>query len=738
MKSNMRPEILFPLFADITTLTGVGAKTKQLLSRLAGDRVANIIYHLPSAIVDRRNMPNVPEMQDGMVVTAIVEIDEYLPPARKYDKNSPFKVRCYTPTGYITLVFFNAYPDFIEKQLPKGEKRVVSGRVERFNGEVQIAHPDYIAPVSELENIRKVEPQYPLTAGIAKKNLLKILSDALKRAPTLPEWIAPDFLNKNGWASWQESLLKAHHPLSEEDLSLHSKHIKRLAYDELLANQLALLLMRKFVTKDGGQAIAGDGSLRAQLLEKLPFKLTAGQEEVIAEIIADQKSESRMMRLLQGDVGSGKTVVALFAALNAVEAGKQVAIMAPTEILAMQHYKWISSILSAHGCKVELLLGRTKAAARTEILTGLKNNEINIIIGTHALFQKSVEFADLGLAIIDEQHRFGVEQRTALAKKGKNVDVLLMTATPIPRTLTLTMYGDMECSRLTDKPQGRLPIDTRIVPAARMKHIIEGLWRVIDKGEKIYWICPLIEESEKTDLAAAEERFADLNKIFKGRVGLMHGRMKADEREKVMINFRGIEGTNIDSSEANARSSGAQNRSIQDIREDSSTRTTSKSSTGIDILVATTVVEVGVDVPDATVIIIEHAERFGLSQLHQLRGRVGRNDKQSSCVLLYHGLGEIAAERLKIMRESNDGFRLAEEDLRLRGGGDLLGTKQSGMPDFKVANLYEHFDLLKAANNDAREIVKNDPQLESPRGNALKNLLYLFGYDMQIKYLKAA
>jgi ATP-dependent DNA helicase RecG len=690
----MRPEVLFPLFADISSLAGVGAKTKQLLARLTGDRVASVIYHLPSGIIDRRNMPAVKDMIDGSVVTVVAQVDGYIPPHKAHDKSSPFRVRCYNETGFVNLVFFHAYPDSLKKQLPMGQKRVISGKVERFNGEVQIPHPDYIAPISELDNIRKVEAQYPLTQGIGRKNLLKILKDALARVPELPEWLEPKLIQAQGWDNWKASLFKAHSPQNPEDIDKQSRHNTRLAYDELLANQLALLLVRKNINKAGGVVIKGDGRLCNRLREKLPFKLTGGQEEVIAEILADQRDSTRMMRLLQGDVGAGKTVVALFAALNAVEAGKQVAVMAPTEILASQHYNWISRVTEGMPCKVELLLGKTKGKERERILAELKSGEVSIVVGTQSLFQEAVEFADLGLAIIDEQHRFGVEQRAALAKKGAAVDVLLMTATPIPRTLTLTMYGDMECSRLTDKPAGRKEIDTRIVPASRINHIVEGLWRVIDKGEKIYWICPLIDESEKTDLAAAEERFADLNKIFKGRVGLVHGRIKGEEREKVMLDFRDGD---------------------------------------IDILVATTVVEVGVDVPDATVIIIEHAERFGLSQLHQLRGRVGRNDKQSTCILLYHGLGEVAAERLKIMRESNDGFYLAEEDLRLRGGGDLLGTRQSGMPEFKVADFYHHFDLLKAANDDARSIIANDPDLASPRGKALRTLLYLFGYDGQVK-----
>lgn len=692
----MRPQILFSLFEDVSNLVGVGAKTSLLFKKLAGDNVVNVIYHLPTSVVDRRQMPAIGQMQEVQVVTCIVQIEQHILPSKPNDKKSPYKVRCYNETGFLTLVFFGAYPNYLKKQLPVGAKLVISGTVDKFGGGVQITHPDYIASVSDLEKIRKVEAVYPMTAGIGRKTLLKVIDDALKRIKPLPEWIEPSYLQKNNWDSWANSLKKAHNPQEPEEVNPTYPTRCRLAYDELLANQLALALVRKYVNKSGGLAMRGDGRLRAKLLESLPFKITEGQIQVIREINADQESDNRMMRLLQGDVGSGKTVVALMAALNAVEIKKQVAIMAPTEILAMQHYKWIANILEPIGCKVALLIGKIKGKQRDKILDELKSGAIDIIIGTHALFQEAVEFHDLGLTVIDEQHRFGVVQRATLAKKGNNVDVLLMTATPIPRTLTMTLYGDMECSRLTDKPSGRKEIDTRIVPAARINDIVERFWSVIDKNEKIYWICPLIEESEASDLATVEERHKALSRIFKGRVGLVHGRMKPDEREKVMLDFK--EGD-------------------------------------IDILVATTVVEVGVDVPDATVIIIEHAERFGLSQLHQLRGRVGRNDKKSSCILLYHALGDIAKQRLQIMRESNDGFYLSEEDLRLRGGGDMLGTKQSGLPEFKVADLYHHMDLLKDAHNDTKHIMQSDPFLISERGKALKTLLYLFGYESQVSYL---
>jgi ATP-dependent DNA helicase RecG len=694
----MRPNILFPLFSDIASLSGVGAKTRGVLKRLVGDKVVDVIYNLPINAIDRRQMPDISDMVEGEVVTSIVKIEQHIQPAKSYDKSSPFKIRCYNKTGFITLVFFNAYPKYLIKQLPLGKQKVISGKVEKFGGEVQIIHPDYIEPISNLDKVKIVEPVYPLSAGIGKKTIQNITNDALKRVNPLPEWISLDIIKRHKWESWANCIIKSHKISDVDDVSANSNIRKRLVYDEFLANQLALAIVRKYVNKTDGISMCGDGSMRKKLLDQLPFQLTEGQAQVIKEINADQEADGRMVRLLQGDVGSGKTVVALIAALNVVELKKQVAIMSPTEILALQHYKWISKITEAMDCNVELLIGKTKGKKREVILEDLKLGKVDILIGTHALFQETVEFNDLGLIIIDEQHRFGVAQRSSLANKGKSVDVLLMTATPIPRTLTMTLYGDMECSRLTDKPVGRKEVDTRVLHVSKLSNIVQRLRAVIDKGEKIYWICPLIEESEASSLANVEERYSALSKVFPNKVGVVHGRMKSQEREEVMMEFK--EGD-------------------------------------VDILVATTVVEVGVDVPNATVIIIEHAERFGLSQLHQLRGRVGRNDKQSSCILLYHDLGEISQKRLKIMRESNDGFYLSEEDLKLRGGGDVLGTKQSGLPDFKVADLYHHMDLLKEANEDAKNIIISDPLLESKRGEALKILLYLFGYDKQLSYLES-
>ncbi len=693
----MRSPILFPIFAPINVLKGIGPKLSESISRLCGSQLVDLLWHLPVSLIDRRAMPTIPEMQSGSIVTICVEIQQHIaPPPHK--KNLPYKIRCYHASGFLTLVYFRVKGDYLKHQMPEGCTRVVSGKVERFNNEIQITHPDYVEPIEKLESIKTVEPIYPLTHTLSRKVIHKAVLGALKNAPNLPEWIEPRFLQREGWKSWKESLEAVHHPQNIDALSPHHPARKRLAYDELLAFQLSMRLLRERATKEKGNSITPHGKLKEKLLNILPFKLTNGQIKAIGEIEKEQQKPERMMRLLQGDVGSGKTIVSLIAMLNTVECGMQAAIMAPTEILARQHYKSIAPYADALGLKLAFLAGSVKGKQRSDILTQLESGEIHMIIGTHALFQEQVKFHKLGLIVIDEQHRFGVNQRMTLAEKGQSPDILLMSATPIPRTLTLTLYGDMECSMIHEKPEGRKPIDTRIISKNRMEDAVEGIKRIIKEGNKAYWICPLVEESESSDLTAVETRFTELKKHFGSAVGLVHGQMPTEQREKTMAEFR---------------------------------------DGNIHLLVATTVIEVGVDVPDATVIIIEHAERFGLSQLHQLRGRVGRNNRDSSCLLMYHTLGSISKERLQIMRNSNDGFFIAEEDLRLRGGGEMLGTKQSGFMDFRLANPYEHHDLLLAASDDAKLIFNQDPHFTTERGKALRVLLYLFEYDKQLQYAKA-
>ena len=691
----LRPEVLFPLYAPVITLPGVGPRLGKLFERLAGPSVVDLLWHLPTGIIDRRLSPKVREASAGTIATLTVQVDGHLPGHGK----RPYRVRCRDDTGFLHLVFFHAKADYLARQLPLGATRIVSGRVEHFNNEIQITHPDYILSPEEASQLKAIEPVYGLTTGLTLRMVQKAVTAALGRTRDLPEWLDPALQRRQGWPDWHAALLQAHAPESEDALAPSALARQRLAYDELLANQLAIALVRASNKRLPGRRITGDGRLRRPTIEALPFGLTGSQLQALAEIDGDMAAPARMMRLLQGDVGSGKTVVALMAMLNAVECGGQAVLMAPTEILCRQHLATIETLAALSGVAVTLLTGREKGRARRDILDSLASGAAQIVIGTHALFQSEVAFHDLALAVIDEQHRFGVEQRMALSAKGSAVDILVMTATPIPRTLLLTSYGDLDASLLREKPAGRKSIATRTIPLSRLDEVVAAAERALARGTKIYWICPLVEESEMVDLADAEARYAQLSALFGNRVGLVHGRMKGPEKDRVMAAF--AEGD-------------------------------------VGLLVATTVVEVGVDVRKATIMVIEHAERFGLAQLHQLRGRVGRGDAASSCLLLYAApLGETAKARLSIMRESDDGFRIAEEDLRLRGGGELLGTRQSGMPELRLADLASHQDLLAIAQDDARLILTRDPELKSPRGEALRTLLYLFQRDAAVRFVRA-
>ncbi|HUE18340.1 MAG TPA: ATP-dependent DNA helicase RecG [Stellaceae bacterium] len=692
----MRPTILNGLFAPVTALKGVGPRFGELFERLTGPHIAELLWHLPTDIIDRSFQPTIAEAPPGRIATLTVKVETHEKP---HNPRQPYRVRCRDGSGTIDLVFFHAKGDYLERALPLKSTRLVSGKVERFHGQAQMTHPDHILDPAAPEKMRLIEPVYGLTAGLTLRVVQKAIDAAVRRAPELPEWCDADYLRRQGWAAWRASLETSHNPQKIEDTFPDAKPRERLAFDELLANQLAIAVMRGMTRKLPGRAIKPKGELRAKVMAQLPFKLTGAQLNALAEISADMAAPSRMLRLLQGDVGSGKTVVALLAMLDAVEAGGQTALMAPTEILARQHLATLTKLTEGANVEIALLTGREKGRARETVLEGLSGGRIGIAIGTQALFQDQVEFKDLALAVIDEQHRFGVEQRVALSDKGRGVDILVMTATPIPRTLLLTSYGDLDASRLDEKPAGRQKIATSTLPIERIAEIETAVKRALTKGAKIYWICPLVEESEDSDLKAAEERFTELKALFGAKVGLVHGRMKGPERDKAMAEFSGG---------------------------------------GIDLLVATTVIEVGVDVRDATIMVIEHAERFGLAQLHQLRGRIGRGDKPSACLLLYTPpLTETAKARLSILRESEDGFRIAEEDLRLRGPGEVLGTRQSGEQQFRIADLAIHGDLLAAAGDDARLILARDPELETPRGTALRTLLYLFERDAAVRYLRS-
>ncbi len=692
----MRPDILNPLFAPVTSLKGVGPRLAKLFETLGLPLVVDLLWHLPAGLIDRSFAPKIADAPDGVIATMTVTIEAHQIPN---NPRQPYRVKCRDETGTLFLVFFHVKGDYLEKLLPVGATRVISGKIEHYNNVVQITHPDHIFSPEDAAKMKPVEPVYGLTAGLSLRIMGKAVESALTRVRDLPEWLDPAYQQREGWTSWRASLEAAHTPERAEDFEPTTKPRMRLAYDELLANQLALGLMREHVKRVAGRSVTAPGTLRAKVFAGLPFSLTPSQRRSIDEIAHDMAQPSRMMRLLQGDVGSGKTVVGLAAMLDAVEAGAQAALMAPTEILARQHYATLTKLAQGSGVEIALLTGREKGKPRAAILERLAAGQIGIAVGTHALFSDDVVFKDLALAVIDEQHRFGVEQRMALAEKGDGVDILVMTATPIPRTLMLTAYGDLDSSHLTEKPAGRKPITTRTLPADRLPDVIQAVKRALDSGTKIYWICPLVDESELSDLAAATERFEALKKIFGARVGLVHGKMKGAERDVAMAAF----------------ANGA-----------------------IDLLVATTVVEVGVDVPAATIMVVEHAERFGLAQLHQLRGRIGRSDAASTCLLVYTApLSATATARLKILRDSDDGFRIAEEDLRLRGAGEVLGTRQSGMPELRLADLAVHSDLLATAREDTKLILTRDPTLASPRGEALRTLLYLFGRDHAVRYIRS-
>ncbi len=693
----MRPEKLFPLFSDIQALAGVGPRVAQYLERLAGSRVIDLLWHLPTGFVDRRWEPKISELVPGRIATLRLKIGKHRKSPRR---GIPYKIAASDQTGKLTLVFFRAQESYLLEQLPEQSERIVSGRVDSYADKLQMVHPDYILKPDQRAALPAIEPVYPLTLGLSNRTLQKALKGALKEMPELPEWIDPGFLKQQQWPSWRQALEAAHTPKSEADIQPQAPQRQRLAYDELLASQMALALVRLQAKKSKGRVNKATGRLQAVVRSGLPFVLTASQEQVLGEIQADMAAPEAMLRLLQGDVGSGKTVVALLAMLSAVEAGAQAALAAPTEILARQHFMDLKPRLEVAGVRLAFLSGRTSKNERQKILTDLEQGRLNLIVGTHALLQEDVKFKDLGLVVVDEQHRFGVYQRLALSRKGRTApDVLVMTATPIPRTLSLTVYGDMEVSRITEKPPGRRPVTTRVILLKRLDQVIAAMRRALEKGDRIYWVCPLVAESEVLDLSAAEDRFETLSGIFPGQVGLVHGRLKGEKKDAAMADF---------------------------------------TAGRLQILVSTTVIEVGVDVPEATVMIVEHAERFGLAQLHQLRGRVGRSSRPSSCLLLRgENLSEVARSRLAIMRQTDDGFRIAEEDLRLRGAGEILGTRQSGFPQFRVVDLARQASLLEPARDDARLAVEKDPGLSTPRGRALRILLYLFEREAAVRYLKS-
>ena len=690
-----RPEILFPLFAGLEGLDGIGPKTAKALAALQIEAPRDLLFHLPHNLIDRTRRDTIRGLEFPAMATVEVTVGQHRAPSTR---SRPYRVHVHDSEQDFQLVFFQARAGWLQRLLPTGQRRLVSGKVELFDGIAQMVHPDYVLRPEEGESLPRVEPVYPLTAGVTQKLLVRAVASALARAPDLPDWIDPALREKEGWPDWHAALSAAHAPQSLADLAADSPARKRLAYDEVMAHQITLSLARARQRRKPGRSSMGTGDLQARVLAALPYAPTGAQRRATQQIAADMAAPRRMTRLLQGDVGAGKTLVAFMALLTAVEAGGQGVMMAPTEILARQHLESLTPLAQAAGVSLTLLTGRDKGAERTAKRAALAEGRAQIVLGTHAVFQDGVEFADLRLAIIDEQHRFGVAQRAALAGKAAQVDVLVMTATPIPRSLALTQYGDMDVSVLDEKPPGRQPVTTALVSTARLSEVVAHLESAIADGRQAYWVCPLVEESEVSDLTAAEARFAHLRAALgDGVVGLVHGQLPPAEKDAAMARF--VAGKTK-------------------------------------LLVATTVIEVGVNVPNASIMVIERAESFGLAQLHQLRGRVGRGAAASTCLLVYEApLGETAARRLKLLRDTEDGFRIAEEDMAIRGAGDLIGTAQSGLPRFRVADLERQAGLMMLAQRDARKLLADDPDLSTPRGQAARVLLWLMQQDRAIRYL---
>jgi len=690
-----RPEALYPLFAGLETLGGIGPKTAQLMSALAISAPRDILFTLPHSGIDRHRRDSVSDAVLPEVLTVAITIGSHIPPRKK---GGAYRINVQDAGTGFQLVFFHARGDYWKRVLPEGARRVVSGRVEMFDGMIQMVHPDHIFPEAEAAQIPLFEPVYPLTAGLTQKIMTKAVVGAISLVPELGEWIDPAQKTKARWPDFAEALQIAHHPTAQSDLMLTAPARERLAYDELMAHQVTLALARARERKAKGRITTGDGRLQARVQAQLPYQPTAAQTRAVLEINADMAAESRMSRLLQGDVGSGKTLVAFMAMLRAVEAGGQGVLMAPTEILARQHLEGLRPLAEHAGVVLEILTGRDKGRERAAKLAALASGNIQLLVGTHAVFQRDVVFHDLRLAIVDEQHRFGVRQRLELGRKGEFADVLVMTATPIPRSLALAQYGDMDVSVLDEKPPGRKPIKTALISIDRMDEVISRLQAVMREGRQCYWVCPLVEESEIIDLASAEDRFKRLRSALgEGVVGLVHGQMPAAEKDAAMARFQAGE---------------------------------------TKVLVATTVIEVGVNVPNATIMVIERAETFGLAQLHQLRGRVGRGEAASTCLLMYQApLSDTGRQRLEVLRETEDGFVIAETDLRMRGAGDLIGTAQSGLPRFRVADLERQSALMEVAQSDARKVLADDPTLSSERGTAVRNLLWLMRQDEAIRLL---
>ena len=647
------------LLSDLTSLKGVGIKTTNLLKKKKINNIFDLLWKLPKSSTDRSLSSNIKDLRIGENQTITVVPQKYSFPRIR---NLPNKVSCSDETGEIDCIFFNSYEGYVKKILPLGQEITVSGKIGFFRNKYQLTNPKYISEDASL--IKQKHNTYSLTEGISEKIYNKIINQIINKLPPLSEWHSNNILKKFGNINWNDAIVELHKP--ENVGKFKDNFYQRLAFDEIFSTFLVNSEIRKKIKKIKKQCKKYNLEKQNTIIKKLDFILTKDQKKTLDEINSDLSSSNKMFRLLQGDVGSGKTIVSLLAAYNAVNAGFQVAVMAPTEILARQHFNFAKKLFE-NDVNMEIISGKLDYKTKKNLLDKLANNKIDIIFGTHAIFQKKVNFKNLGLIIIDEQHKFGVNQRKRLSDKGgDNCDVLLMTATPIPRTLTMTMYGDMDLSIISEKPKSRKPIKTYSKLESKIDEVVRFIKKEIKLGNQIFWVCPLIEESKKLDHSSAVKKFEYLSKLFPNQVSLLHGKTEIEDKEKILNRFLKKE---------------------------------------FKILVSTTIIEVGIDFPNANVIIIENANKFGLSQLHQLRGRVGRGKKDSTCILMFKSnLSENAKKRINILKDSNDGFYISEEDMKIRGFGDLLGFKQSGIKNFKLADPIHNSDLFLLAEKEMRRI----------------------------------
>ena len=685
------------LFDPIKSLKGIGPKTLQLFEKLCGTKIIDLLLTIPRGLKKREYIKEITDKYLKKEIAIEIIIEKHLP---QFNPKMPYKILCKNNNNEIEIIFFRGYVKYLKKILPVGEKRIVCGKLGKIENKYQIIHPENISPIEELSYLHGSLSLYSLTKGLTMSFYRKSINQALGKIIDIPEWIKEDILKRNNWLSWKKTIELLHKPKNLDDKEILELR-ERLAFDEALSHYIKLLITKEKLKKNICHKIEVDKEIKKKILSKIFFSLTNSQLKVIKEIEDDLNKENPMLRLLQGDVGSGKTIVALLTLANVFKKNIQAALMVPTEILAIQHYNYFSDLFKDTKVNIVLLTSKINSKEKESVQKKIENGKAQIIIGTHAIFQKNINFKDLGYVIIDEQQRFGVHQKFQLSAKGCNPHILVMTATPIPRTLALTMYGNMNISKITEMPSNRKKIETIATSSNKVSKIIKGLDNIIDKKLNAFWVCPLIDESEKLDLTAATNRFEKLKKIFGNNVGIIHGKMDIEEKKEIIDKFKSKE---------------------------------------ILILVSTTIIEVGIDVPDATVMIIEESNRFGLSQLHQLRGRIGRSDRKSTCVLIYKekNLNEYSKKRINTIKNTNDGFKIAEEDLKLRGFGEILGTRQSGYQLFKILDPLTDIRIMEDALNEAKSIFKNRNSIKKTDKEIINLFLKIYNQSSSLKYMSIA